>query len=379
MLRISLVSNEVPPYRVPFFQALDRTPGVALRVLFCTRREPNRLWEIPSLDFGHEFLRERIITIHGRYIHNNPGVVHALHRFSPHVVVTGGFNPTHLYAFGYAVAKRIPHIAMTDGTDVSEQGLGKWHKAVRRIVYGHSAAFVSASSGGRRLHRSYGVAEEACFRSCLCIDNDVFAASKTGRMRDVDFLFCGRIEQVKNPLFAFDVALHTARRLGRKVSILFVGAGSQEEALQIRAAQHAEHVDARFEGFIAHEGLPSIYHSAKIFLFPTLWDPWGVVANEACAAGLPVLVSRHAGVANELVVHGRNGFVEDLDVGTWSAAAAMLLSDQSVWDHFSHASVGMASDYTYASAASGVVSACRYATSGTTPPTTSMRHRAPGK
>jgi glycosyltransferase involved in cell wall biosynthesis len=375
MLRISLVSNELPPYRVPFFQALDRTPDVALQVLFCTRREPNRLWEIPSLDFGHEFLRERIITIRGRYIHNNPGVVRALHRFAPHVVVTGGFNPTHLYAFAYALAKRIPHVAMTDGTDESEKDLGKWHKAVRRLVYARSAAFVSASSGGRRLHRSYGVADEACFRSCLCIDNDVFASSGNALERDVDFLFCGRIEPVKNPMFAFDVALHTAHRLGRRVSILFVGAGEQEEALRARAAEHAAQVDARFQGFVAHEVLPSLYHSAKIFLFPSLWDPWGVVANEACAAGLPVLVSPHAGVANELVVHGRNGFVENLDIGAWSTAAAMLLSDQSAWDKFSRASVNMASDYTYASAASGLVSACRYATSGTNRPSPSMKRR----
>ena len=56
-----------------------------------------------------------------------------------------------------------------------------------------------------------------------------------------------------------------------------------------------------FHGFAAQRELPDLYRSAKVFLFPTLADVWGVVANEACAAGLPVIVSPHAGVAGELV------------------------------------------------------------------------------
>lgn len=361
MLRISLVSNELPPYRIPFFEALDRMPGVSLQALFCTRREPNRHWETPELNFGHEFLRERIITIKGRYIHNNPGVVAALHRFSPNVIITGGFNPTHLYAFAFAVARGIPHVAMTDGTDRSEKGLGRWHKAVRRMVYARSSAFIAASKGGTRLHHGYGVADDACFRSCLCVDNDLFSPSPETR-RDVDFLFCGRIEAVKNPLFAFDVALATARKLGRRTSIMFVGAGPQEDELRELAARHADLVTASFHGFMSHDDLPRIYQAARLFLFPTSWDPWGVVANEACAAGLPVLVTPEAGVAGELVLHEHNGYVQALDVESWSANAARLLTHQDEWARLSRNSTAMASEYTYANAAGGVVDACRHAT-----------------
>jgi glycosyltransferase involved in cell wall biosynthesis len=375
MLRLSLVSNELPPYRIPFFEALDGMPGVTLQALFCTRREPNRHWEIPALHFGHQFLRERIITIKGRYIHNNPGVVAALHGFSPDVIITGGFNPTHLYAFAFAVARRIPHVAMTDGTVRSEKGLGRWHKAVRRLVYARSSAFVAASNGGMQLHQGYGVAGDACFRSCLCVDNDKFAPSFEVR-REVDFLFCGRIEAVKNPLFAFEVALATARRLGRSTSIMFVGAGPQEAELRELAARHAGLVETRFHGFTSHQELPRIYQAARLFLFPTSWDPWGVVANEACAAGLPVLVTPEAGVAGELVVHGHNGYIEALDVEAWSANAARLLTQAEEWNALSRNSTAMASEYTYAHAAGGVVDACRHAVARQHPAAAGNRPRA---
>lgn len=360
MPRLSVVSNELPPYRIPFFEALSRTPGIDLQVLFCARREPNRLWELPLLDFHHVFLRENIITVGGRYIHSNPGVIAELRRFAPNVVVTGGFNPTHLYAFGYAMAKRLPHVAMTDGTDVSERGLSRLHHVVRRVVYARSRAFVAASDGGRRLYQSYGISPEACFKSCLCIDNQAFHPDGQAPHKEFEFLFCGRIEAVKNPLFALDVALAVAQRLKRRTSILFVGAGSQETELKAAAARHEDLLHVEHIGFTAHDVLPSIYRSARIFLFPSLWDPWGVVTNEACAAGLPVIVSPEPGVAHELVKDGCNGFVCELDVDTWAERAAMLLSQPAEWERCSRNSIEQVRDYTYANATAELVAACRH-------------------
>lgn len=361
MLRLSIVSNELPPYRIPFFRTLDHWPGVTLQVLFCTRREPNRLWELPPLDFGHQFLRENVFTVRGRYIHSNPGVIPALHHFAPDVIVTGGFNPTHLYAFSYALARRLPHVVMTDGTDTSERGLSGLHRTVRRFIYARSRAFVAASNGGLRLFAEYGVPAKSCFKACLCVDNALFHPGPQAQQKKFDFLFCGRIEAVKNPLFALDVALSTAKKLGRQVTILFVGAGDQEQELRAAAQRHRDLVQAEYVGFTAHEVLPSHYQSARLFLFPSRWDPWGVVANEACAAGLPVLVSPEPGVANELVIDGHNGFVCPLEVEAWAERATMLLTQPAVWEKFSRNSIGMVRDYTYAHAAAGVVAASRHA------------------
>lgn len=361
MLRLAIVSNELPPYRVPLFRRLAQMPDVVPHVIFCTQREPNRQWELPPLEFDHTFLSEQFVTIRGRYIHYTPGVVRRLAAVAPDVIITGGFNPTHLYAFGYAMMKGIPHVAMTDGTYASEQSLSRLHKAVRRFVYGRTSVFVSASMGGQRLYESYGIPADRCFRSCLCVDNDAFSPVGKREEKRFDFLFCGRMEAVKNPFFALNVAQETARRLQRRVSILFVGAGSEEEKLRSAAQRRSEFIDAEFNGFAAHGSLPSLYRSARIFLFPTLWDPWGVVANEACASGLPVLVTPDAGVAGELVRDGENGFICDLNVNQWAKRATMLLSNQNVWDNFSARSLWLVREYSYENAANGILEACRQA------------------
>ncbi|WP_232429503.1 glycosyltransferase family 4 protein [Noviherbaspirillum autotrophicum] len=362
MLRIALVTNTPPPYRVPVFHRLGNMPDITFQAIFCARREPNRQWDLPPLDFDHVFLRERFVTVNGRYIHNNPDVVSALQGFGPDVVITDGFNPTHLYAFSYAWIKRLPHLAMTDGTDISEQGLSRLHKAVRRFIYARSSAFMPASAGGQRHYENYGIPAERCFTSCLCIDNKAFSP-RPDQQKCFDFIFSGRIEEVKNPQFAIRVAAETARRLGRKVSILFAGSGSLQESVRAAASASADLVDATFHGFAAQRELPGLYRSSRLFLFPTLWDPWGVVANEACAAGLPVLVSPAAGVCGELVRDGENGFVCPLNVDVWAEKAALLLSRQDLWDEFSRRSLHLVGEYTYDNAADGIAQACRFSLS----------------
>lgn len=367
MTRLAIVTNEPPPYRLPVFQRVARTPGITLRVIFCARREPNRQWDLPPFEFDHRFLRERITTVKGRYIHNNPDVIRALKEFGPDVIVNDGLNPTQLYAFGYAYLKGVPHIPLTDGTYISEQKLSWVHKTIRRIVYGRSAAFLSASMGGQHLFQSYGVPAERCFKSYLCIDNDAYLRAKEPEGEKFDFIFCGRIVPEKGPMFALEVARETARRLGRKVSILYVGAGSEEEPVKQAAAQMADLVDVHFHGFGLQRDLPSLYRSARIFLFPTEADVWGVVANEACAAGLPVIVSPHAGVAGELVIDGENGYVCPLDMGLWAERAASMLMSPDTLERFSRRSLSLVRLYTFDNAAQGLVDACRFALSSGEP------------
>ena len=361
IIKIALVANEPPPYRVPVFNRIAAYPDISFQVIFCCRREPNRFWNLPPMNFDHVYLNERIKTVDGRYIHNNPDVFEKLKTFSPDVVVTNGFNPTHLYAFAYASAKRLAYVPMTDGTLISEQALSGVHRMVRRLVYARADAYAYASLGGKKLYEDYGVNSQHCFQSHLCTDNAAFGTMRLEDDKRYDFIFCGRMEAGKNPLFALDVASEVAKRLGRKVSILFVGSGSQLEMIKKAAELRPDQVEAHFYGFAAQEKLPALYHSARVFLFPTLADVWGVVANEACAAGLPVIASTFAGVAGELVLHDQNGYICELDIELWAQRASDLLTQPQLWDRFSKHSLSLVDQYTFDAAAGGLADACRHA------------------
>ncbi len=357
MLRLALVVNEPPPYRIPVFNRLAALPGIDLRVIFCCRREPNREWNLPPLEFDHGFLRERIRTVNGRYIHNNPDVLIALTSFDPQVVVGNGFNPTHLYALLWTMLRRRAYVPMTDGTLESEKHLGHGHRRIRRFVYGRAPALIAASRGGLALYRSYGVDDRRCYLSCLCVDNRRFQISEEPMSKDWDFIFCGRLEAGKAPEFALQVAARCARQLNRKTRLLIVGSGSLERSLREAAATLLPEVEIHFHGFARQEELPALYRSARIFLFLTRADVWGVVANEACAAGLPVIVTPQAGVAGELIIDGKNGFVRELNIDDWTCCALRLLQHPARCAAFGRHSELLVEPYHFDAAASGIAEA----------------------
>jgi glycosyltransferase involved in cell wall biosynthesis len=69
--------------------------------------------------------------------------------------------------------------------------------------------------------------------------------------------------------------------------------------------------DLLLPGFKQYDELPAYYGLASAFVHASTIEQWGLVVNEAMAAGLPVLVSRPCGCVPDLVVHGRNGFTFD--------------------------------------------------------------------
>lgn len=361
MPKIALVVNEPPPYRIPVFNYIAAMPEVQLQVIFCCRREPNRAWDLPAMAFDAVYLRERITTIDGRYIHNNPDVLLALGRFDPDVVVGNGFNPTHLYAVAWSVLRRRPYVPMTDGTLQSERALSRVHALIRQMVYRRGRAFIAASEGGIALYGRYGVPRARCHQSCLCIDNGRFRPGADAPEKSYDFIVCGRMEPGKRPDFALEVAARCAQILERRMRLLMVGSGSMEAGLRQQAAALAHLVEVNFHGFASQRDLPRLYQASRLFLFPTRADVWGVVANEACAAGLPVLVTPQAGVAGELVVDGQNGFVREADVETWSALAAGLLANDARREAFGQRSLLMVEPYRFEHAAQGIVDACTQA------------------
>jgi len=61
-----------------------------------------------------------------------------------------------------------------------------------------------------------------------------------------------------------------------------------------------------FTGFMANRALHQIYRCADVAVFPSLYEPFGIVALEAMASGVPVVAS-DAGGLREVVVHDLTG------------------------------------------------------------------------
>jgi len=355
-MRIAMLVNIPAPYRVPVYDQIAESCGSDFRVIYMAKLEANRRWNVPVLRHDHVFLRGFAVGRKDREIHFRWGINHQLNSFLPDVILTGGFNPPMLTAWLHAQVFRSRHVPMSDAWAHSEAELSSVHRLVRRAVYATSSAFIGASAKTLALFETYG-ARKNLFKAPLGVDNARFVAAAVPLAdRPFDLVFAGNLIDRKLPLFFADVVSRLARRRGR-ASALVIGDGELRGELQRALAQPG--VEAAFTGFLQQAELPAAYARGKIFCFPTRNDPWGVVANEACASGMPVITCANAGCAGEIVVHARNGYVVDLDAETWAAHAQLLLDDAALLAEAGAQSLRAVRDYTFSAAADGILAACR--------------------
>lgn len=372
--RVALLTNIPAPYRVPVYDRLAAELGDNFRVLYVAPTEPNRQWQLPELKHEHRYLK-RITLSSGlastllrrqkaghddAIIHLKLGVVRELRAFRPDVVLTAGFNVPMLAGWLYALGTHAPHIVFSDAWRGSEEGRSWVHRLIRRVVISTSDGFVGASRKTLELYRSYG-ASDNLFLSPLCIDNERFLTrGAEARDRPYDLVFAGRLVAEKLPLFFTEVVARLARER-QTVSAIVIGDGPLRSSMEERL-NRLGNVKVAFTGNLQQQDLPDAYSRGKVFCFPTLIDAWGVVANEACAAGLPVLTCARAGSAGELVAHGENGYVLPLEVELWAHHAQRLLGDEALRTRMSASSIQRVADYNFGAAARGLleaIDACR--------------------
>jgi UDP-glucose:(heptosyl)LPS alpha-1,3-glucosyltransferase len=92
------------------------------------------------------------------------------------------------------------------------------------------------------------------------------------------------------------------------VELLVAGTGSLRASLERRIAERR--LPARLLGQVDQDAMVRLYAAADVFVLPSLQDPSPLSAIEACAAGLPLVVSRAIGNLAD-VTDGENGWVFD--------------------------------------------------------------------
>jgi glycosyltransferase involved in cell wall biosynthesis len=115
-----------------------------------------------------------------------------------------------------------------------------------------------------------------------------------------------------------------SQQVRQEIGLVFVGDGDSRSQLE-KTAVSISAGTIHFAGFAQREQLGAYYALAHVLVLPTYTDTWGMVVNEAMACGLPVIVSRAAGCAADLVRDNWNGLlVTPKDVSSLEVAMKHL-------------------------------------------------------
>ncbi len=319
--RLAIVVSHPIQHFVPLYRALALRADLDLKVFFASRigidpsfdAEMNTsfAWAGDLLEgYDHRFLEEAdsIEAVSFRAI-NNPSLGSALREFSPSVVLVYGYAQlTALRAIGWARMNRVPVIMAGDGDaqPYQDNARSRLRSLAVGFVMRQVSAVLTVGDQNEIFWSRLGVSEHKQFRSPFPIDETVYrharqnrAAMRMAIRRRFDIpdeafiaLFVGKLSERKRPADLLAAAAKV--KADQPLHVLFCGNGPILDDLQEKARETG--VTAHFAGFVNLDRLPLFYCAADTLVIGSEHDPHPLVGSEACAIGLPLIVSDRVGL-----------------------------------------------------------------------------------
>lgn len=345
MIRVGYIAGEPNPSRVPHLDRIAARDDLELTVVYASSTVHRRTW---TLQFEHPpiILRGPRLPL-ARVLHHDypltPQIWRLLTRLRFDVLVIGGWSllATQL-AIVWARTHGVPYLLISENH--LREARPAWVSLVKRLVLRH---VVPAASGhlvtgslARQHALHYGARADRITVFPNTIDVPAYRAAaeelraRRNEIREelgiapgtVVVLQVARLIPVKGPDETLEAVALASTLTDRRLHLLTVGDGPLRPTLERRARDLGLH--ATFTGFRQGAGLLECYVAADVFALFSRRETWGIVVNEAAAAGLPLVLTSAVGAGADLLRPGENGeLVESGDVEGQARAIARLADD----------------------------------------------------
>ena len=318
-IRVAVITGPPAPYREPVFAELARRPGIELRVFHASTGHADLGWQATSAsgrDYDHVFL-DNYMPERGRRLpavgYLSLGLPAELRSFAPDYLIVYGYNQLSQWlTFRYALAEGIPFSLRSD-SNVHLDRSQSWQSSVRRRLLHQlvrrAHAVLPVGSANRAYWETYGAQPSQVFMAPYAIDNAkvhrlIGDRDNSATNAPLRLLYIGRLLHRKG----VDLLMQAFNRLVDQTNATLTIIGDGPERLRLESMQSdAAREKTDWRGKLPNDQAIGAMRDADLFVLPSRYEPWGLVVNEAMAAGLPVVAHREVGAAIDLVedtVHG---------------------------------------------------------------------------
>ncbi len=120
------------------------------------------------------------------------------------------------------------------------------------------------------------------------------------------FIYVGSIERRKG----FDILLKAFSKVsGRGWKLVMIGVDRSNGEFDQLVKEFKLENEIDYRGVIPSNEISTHLSSSDVFVFPSRFDGWGMVINEAISAHKPIIASSNAGATHHLVKENKNGFI----------------------------------------------------------------------
>jgi len=206
-----------------------------------------------------------------------------------------------------------------------------------------SAIITVSESAKRDIVRVYGLAPERvhvvheaaapAFRPVA----DAYALERVRRrygLAERVILYVGTIEPRKNLPKLIEAFARRRRSGDLQHQLVCVGPyGWLSRDLDARVERLRAGGAVRFTGYVPFADLPALYNLSEMFVFPSIYEGFGLPVIEAMACGTPVVAGRNSALGE--IAGGAMEHLDDLDVGPLGDAMVRLAADAERRRHLS--------------------------------------------
>lgn len=181
------------------------------------------------------------------------------------------------------------------------------------LTYESTEVIVNSNYMKRELQSLFGLP----FEKINVVPNGININMFSGIERDYEFrrqyaldnekiiLFMGRLVYEKGIQHLISAMPKILQRY-HDVKLVIAGKGGMTDELKAQVNSMGIENKVYFTGYMDSKQVCKMYKCADVSVFPSTYEPFGIVALEAMLSGTPVVVSDIGGL-NEIVEHGENG------------------------------------------------------------------------
>lgn len=339
MSRILLITNIPAPYRVDLFNYLQKHQlEHEYHVIYTSKNEENRMWSVDESNLHNSIiLKSKVLKIKGRnddrFIHVPGNLIKEINRILPDVIIAWEYNPSSILALLWCKVHKKKFIHLTDGTLFSERNIGPIQKMSRKIIISKADAYIASSTKAKEKLLAWGAKEQNIFISLLTVDIAPYKLAKRDTRNNI-ILYVGRIVRKKG----LDLLINTLPEIGCDFQLRIVGNGTKEQITELKNRAASLGVEDKIEwlGFKSGQDLVDEYANASVFVLPTREDCFGLVLLEALCSGTPIVSSKYADGAYDIIINNENGFIIDPDNSLeFARAIEYIINNETIQREFS--------------------------------------------
>ena len=342
---VALVTPVLTPYRLHLTRRfVAEIPGVRFSSLF-THDQADQGWakaHHPEIDphyfgAGHPADEAGKLKWAAKDWSKGGEIIAWLKANNVKAAFVGGYSdPARLRVINWCRANNVPCFLVADSNARCDaaRGVTRLIKniVVPRIVKPLTGVMVFGTLGSQYFAR-YGATPRQTFISPCEPDYDLIRrvtpteVAAACRRYGLDpsrkrIVTCGRLLGLKRIDLVID-AFHAIAAQRPDFELVIVGAGPMRAALEARVRPELR-PRVIFTGFIGDQAeISAVYRASHVFVLASDYDAWGLVINEAMAAGMSVVCSDVVGASADLVREGVNG--RTFPKGDLAALTAALL------------------------------------------------------